>query len=74
MAGEDGFRVFCRRVGGLSIRKTESSSLARAMSFSPSNVKKLYGRCKVSPINIRNLDKTAANNLVCIANNVPNPI
>lgn len=68
MAGEDWLRGFRRRVGGLSIRKTESTSLARAMSFNPSNVskffenvKKLYDRFAVHPLNVWNLDETGVN-------------
>jgi len=68
IAGEDWLRGFRYRCGRLSLRKAESTSLARTMAFNPHNVKlifdslkTLHDRLKISPAMIWNLDETGVN-------------
>lgn len=65
MAGKDWCLKFLNRVGGLSVRKPEATSLARATSFSKTNTERFFGLLKevkdkynFSDDRIFNLDET----------------
>lgn len=68
MAGEAWLVGFRKRMGNLSLRKPESTSLARAMAFNRHNVnlffeifKEAYERLGVLPTRIWNIDETGVN-------------
>ena len=68
IAGEDWLKGFCKQMGDLSLRKPESTSLARDMAFNPfnvhasfDNVKSILSNSNISPTRIWNLGETKIN-------------
>ena len=68
IAGEDWLKGFRKRMGDLSLRKPESTSLARAMAFNPfsvhaffDNLKSILSNSNIPPTRIWNLDEIGIN-------------